>query len=1593
MDGNSLESLLAWMRLAQNNVMQGWGAIAILSRKQVNDLLAQHCIARLTENAWLPSVDGSVDTIAGKQRDAIHGFVLDAPRLSFENADLDTDHATLSCTVLGGTWMTLTLNSGNWQVRTIKEANPLLGPRLLLDVNLNKAPGQVDVDGRVMLDLQHSDEFRLTQAGTEDEQRLIGDIFKKAFTDLPQAQRVFVLGRLEAQEGEATGLMRPQAFILRAQAAPGASHSTADDGAILVCISMQGQAVGSTIPPGYPYFIPDDAGKNYSATVLFDGQVMPKALLMHIANSFGDPEFSFQYDSAGAISQARLTSGKLTVPPLTFEETDPETGEITVTTIHEMELRPDPGQPVEFNVAAQKVTIKWAVRSPVSVSFKIDEITLTFPFELGLALEATYELSGLEWHRTAYKVEKDYFDIGQGAGQKMEWSDVIQLLIEIIIRAVAESFHRKLLENISHSLDPVLEETLPARQGTERFLGKNIKLGFDQIIESDSLHYPRDVAVFGRIHPALDHFVVSPLQPVIAAGSSQPFSVTPDVQGLVWSLESLHGSAEGIGSINKSSGLYQAPTVGSITGTGVRVRVVATHSATGHVSAALVTVVVNQLSVGPVIQLCEANGTVELAAQTLNDDPLQWSVRPTVPGQGGTLRPSTLPDGDHTYVASPPAAGTTYVLDEVNITNALGSRSAWVLVVNHRPGLTVKPLANPDVSAGRIQLQALINGVVLEADWTLPLEGTGSIDADGLYTEPEVAQAPFVLVFATFTDPILDKLEGHIILPLPLRQYPQELALMAAPASRRYLSSPDTPAAAASAPVAFAGNSLENIVTWMKNPGNNVMWGWGAIAALARGKLNTLLLQEYIHRFSSDTYLPPISGEVQTVENTWKEVLDHFILDAPRLAFINDDLGRSHATLTCAMLGGTQLTQYKDVDIWEVERLICIDPLQGPRLILDLSLDEVPGIVEGDGRVRLDLKHSDNFILTFAHTERERKLGGDFFKDLFNTLPDQQRIWTLGVIQKGSDQSLRAQSFKLRTQADPQASRDTRAVSHGDGAMLVFIRLEGSQEGGDVPAEYRYLIPDDAAKDYSATVLFEAAQAHKTLPLIEMLVKALSSLIDGAQFTFTEDATGRITQAVATQGTVYIGPSTKDFLKAYVDGVWVTPHVERTGARFDADGERPLSMTLKGANSVELTWKAKADEGAFVKMEGSTFPQFAAVKSTTVEAICTYEFLDENNDLVIKPTLNVTFTDGEMEIEEGLPTPSPGMFRLILAVGLNINLWDKERVAPRLEALLQQKLSASVSVSSFIRESISLNFSQAIVTEALRAPRDIAAFGAVNPVMTHFAISPLEHVMGVDTSFTFATDPPGIKVTWSIEDVHGDSEDFGAISGAGKYYAPEAGAFAEAFTRVRVTATTSDHRSSALVTVLANPLTVNPLIQVCDGGKSVELAGGGLGGTDLVWSIKNPVEGKSGELQPSSLPDSDQTYTARAIENSPETYVLDEIEVAGAQASASAWVLVRLKDPALSIRIVGSATSSGQLQLQAVYSKPVTATWSIALNGPGAIDGNGLYTAEAQTEQRFVLIFAAFVHPVLGTMEGHIILPLPLNASPPTRQIEGNGSH
>ncbi|RMT98096.1 hypothetical protein ALP37_04409 [Pseudomonas amygdali pv. sesami] len=795
----------------------------------------------------------------------------------------------------------------------------------------------------------------------------------------------------------------------------------------------------------------------------------------------------------------------------------------------------------------------------------------------------------------------------------------------------------------------------------------------------------------------------------------------------------------------------------------------------------------------------------------------------------------------------------------------------------------------------------------------------------------------------------------------------------------------------------MANNTLNHLTEWMKDPANNVMWGWDSIAAMARGEVNNLLLQEYVARFSSDTCIKPVSGEV-ILSDGFKECIHNFILDAPRLAFSNDNLGYSHATLTCSILGGTQLTMKNNVDNWEAYRVIHIDALQGPKLTLDLALEMVPGNIKSDGRVRLDLKDSDNFILTFAADRADRALGGDFFKALFNDLPDDERIWTLGVIKRGSNDLMHPQSFKLRTQTNPAAPLDPHAANYGDGAVLVFIRLEGSQEDGDIPVEYQYLIPDDVGKDYSATVLFSAERTFKAALFIGEVTKTIASVIADVDFELVHDGSGRLVKATAKSGRLKTSESSSRDVEVQIDGVSVMANVYKAETWLEALESTPLSVELICDGTVALTWKPKATPSVLLTLSGQTV--LVMTKVITVDVRCIYTFAEENNDLVLTPSLTINTTSGEPAFGDLDPPPlSPSLAFLIVAVKTNFETLDTHPFESGIRAVLKGKLATRVPISSFIRDSINLNFNEAIVPDVLRAPRDIAAFGRINSSGADFVVSPAEHLMVVDSSTTFTTQPLALSVTWGVERLDGHTQNYGAINGAGRYYAPESSATEFPFTRVRVTATdmNSNYQSSALVTIVTNPITLNPLIQVCDAGQIVELKAGSLGTEEMHWSLKDPVPGESGVLEPSQLADGDHRYVA-AQQVSGKTYLLDQIVVTSGQASVSSWVLVKHQIPLLTVKVVRTVEVSevlevakvgksvdvvtiraDQVQLQAFAdgATPAGVEWRIGA-GSGSIS-DGLYTPDISSTDRFVLIFAEADHSVFDVIEGHIILPLPVD--------------
>jgi hypothetical protein len=792
----------------------------------------------------------------------------------------------------------------------------------------------------------------------------------------------------------------------------------------------------------------------------------------------------------------------------------------------------------------------------------------------------------------------------------------------------------------------------------------------------------------------------------------------------------------------------------------------------------------------------------------------------------------------------------------------------------------------------------------------------------------------------------------------------------------------------------MAGYSLEDLLRWMREADiYKVMWGWDAIAAISRDKTNILLLQEYIARFTNDSYFEPVSGEVPVVAGNWQEHFHHFILDAPRLSFENADISNSKAKLTCAILGGTQVTMKYEVNVWLAERVVDIDPLQGPKLFLDLDLINVPGNVESDGRIYLDLQDSDNFRLTTGESENEQAMGGKFFQEKFNELDPDQQIWVMGRIEPGADEVMRPQFFKLRTDASDQASRDPRAPSFGDGAILIFICMVGGKAGATPADDYRYLIPDDAGGDYSATVLFGRERGS-----LGILLDSVADIINSHDFAYDYDEGGHLISATAKSGLLTVAawqypvpvnpidPNDPVFLVKVEVGEFTLP----------ADSSHPLVIRWNDSElSAVMEWQTRAVVPTTFSAEGHEATTQNVLYVLTLRAA--YELVDNGVEPVLLRCTAFSVEKHTEIIEAGKGAGTSDVWKEVfipIAAGIAYAMFHDVLVRTVIELALRLDFSVAATVDPFIQKHIRLNFGKALEGDIIRAPRDIGFFGRINPTRTSFQISPLQPLMAVGGSQQFSTEPAVNGLIWTVAalpDQIGDIGDINASSGL--YQAPAASAIEGRFVRVRVTATdsASGYSSSALVTVLVNELTVNPLIQRCDAGGSVELKAGALGGGELDWEIKNPVEGESGWFDPIELPEGNRRYVAAPAPVEPvKTYVLDEIEVTHTVTGVkkSVWVLASQKAPMLKLKPLTEQTPlpSGQLRLEANLNGHRTAEWSLPMGGPGSItrdeEGYGLYIADPQAVDRFVLIFAKWDTAVIGIVEGHIILPLPLDGFP-----------
>lgn len=306
----------------------------------------------------------------------------------------------------------------------------------------------------------------------------------------------------------------------------------------------------------------------------------------------------------------------------------------------------------------------------------------------------------------------------------------------------------------------------------------------------------------------------------------------------------------------------------------------------------------------------------------------------------------------------------------------------------------------------------------------------------------------------------------------------------------------------------MSNNSLESLLNRMS--AGSITHGWGAVVAFGRAQLNRLLQEQYLAWLHEGRFIPPISGEVFTDDRTELMKLDNVILGKPVLSFASASLNQSFVTLTMNMVAGTYTALSHPVGEG-AHRLLSsfsITEDMGYKVEMKVSLNQIVGEVDKRGRVTIDVASDPAMTCNLGGLPGVQKIVAAFIQRHLAVLPQDQRIFELGLFDLSGNNPLSPNAFYIRTQ------KARGSDNPDDGAVLAFVRLKINDENGSMPIEgsdFPYLIPDDKAAGnalYSASLILNKDWIEL---LDEMQLDVLKNLLLPGENLFVESTNGRHT--------------------------------------------------------------------------------------------------------------------------------------------------------------------------------------------------------------------------------------------------------------------------------------------------------------------------------------------------------------------------------------------------------------------------------------------------------------------------------------------------
>ncbi|MFF7707798.1 hypothetical protein [Pseudomonas sp. NPDC007930] len=751
--------------------------------------------------------------------------------------------------------------------------------------------------------------------------------------------------------------------------------------------------------------------------------------------------------------------------------------------------------------------------------------------------------------------------------------------------------------------------------------------------------------------------------------------------------------------------------------------------------------------------------------------------------------------------------------------------------------------------------------------------------------------------------------------------------------------------------------SIANLETWFGEKPRTL--GWDAIMAVDQAKANQLLLQEYIERFNSSSYLPAITEETK-LTGAVQQFLD-YRFDHPRVSFENASLENGQVTMTLRAVGGTYLEwKGESVALGSLSTIYQINPLTGHTYTATIELKDNT-LTQSRHEVVLDLKDGQRPTLDATASPVEQSLDGNAILLKFKAMADAQTRFPLGYASYGASDLIQPETLRIRSQAAPGAKL-ANASNAGDGAILMFVAMKGNP-AGSLPVEggdWKYLLQPG-----SHDAMLVLGHEFIMRSIAGAGAQAMGNIrgAEGGQAAFSPvlTANGAFKQLELNDEAWWQSGNEQDESDGYTVS-WNILAFPFNVKELDEGRWLLGELTVKVIDKhLELSW-----QGQHFRFD------------TNIRKDNSLEFARGTGSFSYSTPFNMSLQGGKLEFATPFSTDQNITFEKPL---------DNERTQAFMGALehrvknvllplvTQAFLGAFKNFNTAHLGNLLFRSQNPLALKGASVPGDMLLWGDVAPALTTLALSPLEPVLSAGASQTF-TWGGGTAPTFSLEWADGAGSNTGSITTAGKYTAPSSLEGGRRFARVRVVAKLGNATSYALVTIGLDGVSVNPVVRLLPpGGTTANLSGAALAGGDLQWHAK------SGTVSAGTGGKAD--YTAPAAYDG--NVMVDEVTATAGGASATAYqISVKLSSVGLQIDHEKSDFSNGQVSLKVPGTLAAglkSTSWSVVA-GEGTIsaftESSATYQAPSGTPQKPFALVEVSAQALGTTLYGYALIPLPV---------------